>query len=95
GRWAWCSRTRTTRSWPTWWRRTWPSPRRTWGFPAGRSGSGWTTPWRRWAWASSPATRPICSPAARSSGSPLPACWLWSWNASCWMRPPLCWTRWA
>ena len=34
GRWAWCSRTRTTRSWPTWWRRTWPSPRRTWGFPA-------------------------------------------------------------
>ena len=41
------------------------------------------------------ATRPICSPAARSSGSPLPACWLWSRNASCWMRPPLCWTRWA
>ena len=41
------------------------------------------------------ATRPICSPAARSSGSPLPACWLWSRNASCWMRPPPCWTRWA
>ena len=28
-------------------------------------------------------------------GSPLPACWLWSRNASCWMRPPPCWTRWA
>ena len=37
------SRTRTTRSWPTWWRRTWPSPRRTWGCPRRRSAVGWTT----------------------------------------------------
>ena len=42
-RWAWCSRTRTTRSWPTWWRRTWPLPRRTWVCPRRRSAGGWTT----------------------------------------------------
>ena len=32
-RWAWCSRTRTTRSLPRWWRRTWPSPWKTWACP--------------------------------------------------------------
>ena len=42
-------RTRITRSWPTWWRRMLPSPRRTWGSPRRRSAVGWTTPWRRWA----------------------------------------------
>ena len=26
--WAWCSRIRTTRSSPTWWRRMWPLPRK-------------------------------------------------------------------
>ena len=46
--WAWCSRTRTTRSWPTWWRRMWPLPRRIWACPRRRSAAGWTTPWRPW-----------------------------------------------
>ena len=27
------------------------------------------------------------------SGWPLPACWPWSPNASCWMSPPPCWIR--
>ena len=31
--WAWSFRTRTTRSWPTWWKRTPPSGRKTWAFP--------------------------------------------------------------
>ena len=32
------------------------------------------------------------SPAARSSGWPLPASSPWSRSASCWTRPPPCWT---
>ena len=27
----------------TWWRRTWPSPRRIWGWSRRRSAAGWTT----------------------------------------------------
>ena len=38
------------------------------------------------------AMRPICSPADRSSGWPLPASSPWSRSASCWTRPPPCWT---
>ena len=38
---------------------------------------------------------PICSPAAKSSASPSPECWLWSRRASSWTRPPPCWTRWG
>ena len=41
--WAWCSRTRTTRSWPMWWRRMWPSPRRIWACRRRRSAAGWTS----------------------------------------------------
>ena len=37
----------------------------------------------------------IVANVVEEDGSPLPACWLWSRNASCWMRPPPCWTRWA
>ena len=33
-----------TRSWPTWWRRMWPSRRRTWASLPRRSAAGWTTP---------------------------------------------------
>ena len=42
-RWGWCSRTRITRSSPTWWRRTWPSRRKIWACPGVRSAGGWTT----------------------------------------------------
>ena len=34
-----------------------------------------------------------CSPAGRSSASPLRVFWPWSRSASCWTRPRLCWTR--
>ena len=49
-------------------RRTWPSPRRIWAFPARRFAAAWMTRWRRWAWRNSPAMHPIFSPADRSSG---------------------------
>ena len=32
-------------------------------------------------------------PADRSSGWPLPVCWPWSPNASCWMNRRPCWIR--
>ena len=73
--WAWCSKTRTTRSWPAWWKRTWPSPRRIWEFPRRRSGSGWTPPSGRWACTEYAArTLPTSSPAGRSNGWPSPGC---------------------
>ena len=43
------------------------------------------------AWRNTPATRRTCSPAVRSSASPLPASSPWSRNASCWTSPPPCW----
>ena len=33
-----------TRSSPTWWRRTWPSPRKIWASPRRKFAAGWTTP---------------------------------------------------
>ena len=45
-----------------------------------------------WGWSPLPSTRLTCSPADRSSASPLPGSWLWSPGASCWTRPPPCWT---
>ena len=38
-------------------------------------------------------THRTCSPAGRSSASPLRVFWPWSRSASCWTRPRLCWTR--
>ena len=40
---VWCSKTPITRSSPTWSRRTWPLPRKTWGSRQRRSAGGWTT----------------------------------------------------
>ena len=39
-----CSRTRTTRSLPRWWKKTWLSRWRTWAFRPRRCAAGWTTP---------------------------------------------------
>ena len=46
--WGWCSKTRTTSWWPTWWRRTWPLRWKTWGWSPVKSAAGWIRPSSRW-----------------------------------------------
>ena len=42
-RWAWCSRTRITRSWPPWWKRMWPLRWRIWACRRTRCAAEWMT----------------------------------------------------
>ena len=81
--WASCCRTRTTSSWPAWWRRTWPSARKTWACRRRKSAAASTRRSRRWKCMTSASTRRTSFPAARSSAWQSPASSPCSRTASC------------
>ena len=60
--------------------------------PVQSAGSGPESPWRWWGWVTSSSTSPASSPAASSSGCPLPGPW-WASRRSFWPTSlPAPWT---
>ena len=93
--WAWCSRTRTTRSLPTWWRRMWPLRRKIWACRAEEIRRRVDDALTAVGMYRLPrACAAVCSPADRSSAWPSPAC---TRHGAGVHRPgrgrPPCWTR--